>query len=146
MFKTPRPRENPTPLASIQQNKKANETKGISGGLRSNRIRASLPPLLMLSIMSCNCPMRRLSLNCLPIRRHKNGCHQSQRSVSLGNNITLHVSVIVFAGPDETAAGFQSLGYHVVDEAMFIPDFLFFELRFVFPIKISGQIKVQKAN
>lgn len=52
----------------------------------------------------------------------------------MGYNIRLDVTIVVLAGPDECAIGFQRLSDHVVDEAMFVPDTRFLVCLLVFPV------------
>ena len=47
---------------------------------------------------------------------------------TLCNTITLYVTVIVFTGPNESTLWFHHIGDHIINQSMFIPDFLFFEL------------------
>lgn len=54
---------------------------------------------------------------------------------TLGHRVRLHVTIIVFTGPDEAALRFHSLGHHVIDEPVLIPDLLSFKLGFVLPKK-----------
>lgn len=48
------------------------------------------------------------------------------------HRVGLHVPVIVFAGPNEAAVRFHSLGHHVVDQAMLVPDASVLKLTDVF--------------
>jgi hypothetical protein len=112
MFQSPRPSEN-----------------------RRNRIRRSLPPLLMFPIMSRDGPVRGLRLDRLAIRGDQHRRHETEGTVALGNDIGLNVAVVIFTGPDESTARFEGLGYHVVDETVLVPDSFGFELGFVFSIR-----------
>ncbi|MCY1300304.1 hypothetical protein D9M70_498650 [compost metagenome] len=64
----------------------------------------------------------------LAIRRHQNRGHQAERAEALGDDVRLHVAVVVLARPDVTAGPLQSGGDHVVDQAVFVPDLQFLEL------------------
>lgn len=55
--------------------------------------------------------------------------------LTLGHGVRLHIAVIVLTGPDEAPLGFHSLGHHVINEPMLIPNILGFELGFVLPKK-----------
>lgn len=65
--------------------------------------------------------------DCFAIGADKDGCHESQRAESLGNDVRLDVAVVVLARPDELSGGFQALSDHVVDKTMLIPDVRLFE-------------------
>lgn len=87
--------------------------------------------LLVLTEVTSDCSVSGFRFNCLAVRAHQNRCHETQWSVSLSNNIRLDVTVIVLAWPHEFSARLQSLRNHIVDQTMFIPDFLVFELLLV---------------
>lgn len=61
------------------------------------------------------------------------GCRVRLSLPTLRHRVRLHVSVIVLAGPDETAVGLHGLGHHVVDQTVLVPDSLGLELSLVFP-------------
>lgn len=52
--------------------------------------------------------------------------------VTLSNAVTLHISIIVLAGPNEPSLRLDHIGHHIVDEPMLIPYFLCLELFFIF--------------
>lgn len=54
-------------------------------------------------------------------------------TLTLSQNVGLHVAVVIFAGPDKSAGRLQDLGHHVIDETMFIPDLQLVKLWFVLP-------------
>ena len=64
-------------------------------------------------------------------------CHLAP-TVSLGHGITLNIAVVVFAGPDEAALRLHGVGYHVVNETVFVPDTGRLELRAVLPAEGRG--------
>ncbi len=66
--------------------------------------------------------MGSLRLDGLSIRGNQFARHHSQTPETLGEDIGLDVSVVVFACPDESTGGFDSLGDHVIDESMFVVD------------------------
>lgn len=82
-----------------------------------------LVSLLVLSVVSGDCSVSGLRFDGLAIRAHEHRGHQTQGTVALGNDVALHVSVVIFAGPDETTGAFHTLRYHVVNETVLIPDF-----------------------
>ena len=55
--------------------------------------------------------------------------------LTLGHGVWLHVPIIVLTGPNEATLWFHSLGHHVINEPVLIPDILSFKLRFVLPEK-----------
>ena len=48
---------------------------------------------------------------------------------TLGDRVGLHVTIVVFASPDEFAAGFESISDHIVDKSVLVPDSFFLESR-----------------
>ena len=46
----------------------------------------------------------------------------------MSEDIRLDVAVIVLASPDEASRGFDDLGDHVVNQAMFVVDGIFVEV------------------
>lgn len=54
----------------------------------------------------------------------KHGSHKTKRTISLSNDIGLDISVVVFAGPDESTVSLEDLGNHVVDESVLVVDAL----------------------
>lgn len=75
-----------------------------------------------------------LSLNGLTIGTNENRGHQAEGTVALSDDIRLDISVVVFAGPDETARALKTLSDHVVNKAVLVPDAQFLEFRFVAPV------------
>lgn len=98
---------------------------------RSDRIGWCWFSLLVLTIMASDCSVRGFSFDCLAVGAHQNRCHETQWSVSLSNNIWLHVTVVVLAWPHKFSARLQSLCNHIVDQTMFIPNFLVVKLLLV---------------
>ena len=47
----------------------------------------------------------------------------------------MDISIVVLARPHETTLALEGLGYHIIDETMFIPDTLGLKLRFVLPTR-----------
>jgi len=76
-----------------------------------------------------------LSLNGLTIGTNEDRCHQTEGTVTLSDDIRLDISVVVFAGPDETARALKTLSDHVVNKAVLVPDAQFLEFRFIVPVK-----------
>lgn len=54
-------------------------------------------------------------------------------TLTLSQDVRLHVSVVVLAGPHESSGGLQDLGHHVVNKAVLVPDFELVELGLVVP-------------
>jgi hypothetical protein len=52
---------------------------------------------------------------------------------TLSDDVRLNVTVIVLAGPHETAIGLKREGDHVVDQAVLVPLLVGLELRLVLP-------------
>ena len=61
--------------------------------------------------------------------------HETQRAIALSHNIRLNVTVVILAGPNETAARLETLGDHIVNETMFVPDLRFLEVGLVSPAR-----------
>ena len=53
--------------------------------------------------------------------------------LTLSNYIRLDVSIIVLTRPHKASVGLQSLGDHVVNQSVFVPDAGLFEILFIFP-------------
>ena len=87
--------------------------------------------LLVLAVMTSDGAVGGLRLDGLAIGSHENGGHETERAVSLGDNVGLDVAIVVFAGPDEAAIGFDGEGNHVIDETMLVPETLSLELDLV---------------
>jgi hypothetical protein len=58
--------------------------------------------------------------------------HHSQRTESLGDNVTFDITVVVFAGPNHATISLQHLSDHIIDESVFKVDSVGFEFLFVF--------------
>uniref|UniRef100_A0A914KUU1 Ovule protein n=1 Tax=Meloidogyne incognita TaxID=6306 RepID=A0A914KUU1_MELIC len=65
--------------------------------------------------MTSNSSMSRFRLNCFSIWTHQNRCHQSKRSITLCNNITLNIAIIIFASPNKSSFSFQNLSNHIIN-------------------------------
>ena len=85
----------------------------------------------MFSVVSGDSSVCSLGFDGLTIGSDEDGSHETQRSVTLSEDITLDITVVVLAGPDKATAGFQGLGDHIVDQTMLVPDLLFFKLSLV---------------
>src|SRR5699024_8506962 len=105
---------------------------------RSHGIGGRLFALQMAVIMSLHSAMRGLIL-VISVGRNKYGSHHGKRTESRGYHIAHHISVIILAGPDETALGFHYAGNNVVDEAVEISKSgfvkLLLELLFIDPLE-----------
>ena len=69
------------------------------------------------------------------IRSDQGGCHQAQRTKTLGDGVGLDISVVVLAGPDKFPVPFEGRSHHVINQAVFIDGALgvhaLFEFRLV---------------
>ena len=90
----------------------------------------------MFTVVACHSTVSSLSLDGLAVRTHQYTSHETQRAVTLGNNVRLYVTVIVLAGPHEGTAGLESLGDHVVNETVLVPDAQLVEFSTVVPERI----------
>lgn len=102
-----------------------------------HRIRARLFPLLMLAVVTRDGAVGRLGLDGLAVWRDEFAGHHAEGAEALRKHVGLDVAVVVFAGPDEAAGGFDSLSDHVVNEAVFIPYSRLFELGLVVPGRVE---------
>lgn len=87
----------------------------------------------MLTVVSCHCTMGGLSLHAT-IWGQKHRRHQTEGAVSLRDYIRLHIAVIVLARPYEASIALYSVGHHVINQSVFIPELPFFELCLVVPV------------
>mmetsp|Transcript_9039 Transcript_9039/g.18093 ORF Transcript_9039/g.18093 Transcript_9039/m.18093 type:complete len:275 (-) Transcript_9039:167-991(-) len=63
-----------------------------------------------------------LSLYSLAIRTHEHRGHQTQGTIALGNNVTLHITIVVLACPQDVAITLEYLSNHIVDQTVFVPE------------------------
>lgn len=96
----------------------------------SNRVSWSFFPLLVFSVVTSHRAMCGFCLN-TTIWRQQYRCHQSERTVTLSNNIRLNITVIIFAGPNKTSIAFHGISNHIINKSMFIPEFTLFKLCFI---------------
>ncbi|EEY04764.1 NADP-dependent isocitrate dehydrogenase [Brucella melitensis bv. 3 str. Ether] len=102
---------------------------------RSDGVGRGFLALLMLAIVAGYGAVGGFRFHRLAIRRHQNRGHQAERAEALRDDIRLHVAIIVLTGPDIAARPLERRGDHVVDEAVFVPDLLFFKLRLEFGVE-----------
>mmetsp|Transcript_15068 Transcript_15068/g.42827 ORF Transcript_15068/g.42827 Transcript_15068/m.42827 type:complete len:436 (-) Transcript_15068:617-1924(-) len=88
----------------------------------SDRIRARFLSLLVISPVAGHRSVRRLALHRLPVRRDQHGRHQAEAAESLGDNVRLHVAIIVLARPHEPALRLQRHRNHIINQAMLIEE------------------------
>lgn len=86
-----------------------------------------------LPVMAGDGSVGSLRFDSFAIWTNQDGSHEAERTVALRNNVRLHVTVVVFAWPNECTIGFECLSDHVVNETVLIPDLGLFELRLVVP-------------
>ncbi len=53
---------------------------------------------------------------------------------TLSEAIRLDISIVIFASPNKSSVTLDHVGDHIIDKSVFIPDFLSFELWFVFGV------------
>lgn len=56
-----------------------------------------------LPVMSCYSSVSSLWFNGFAIRAHQHRCHESEWSKSLGDNVWLHITIVVLTSPNELA-------------------------------------------
>mmetsp|Transcript_18496 Transcript_18496/g.13296 ORF Transcript_18496/g.13296 Transcript_18496/m.13296 type:complete len:332 (+) Transcript_18496:516-1511(+) len=59
---------------------------------------------------------------------HADTGHQTKRTESLGDDITLNITIVVLTGPNETTVTLECLSNHIIDQTMFIINALGLEL------------------
>jgi hypothetical protein len=64
--------------------------------------------------------MSSLGLN-TAIGRDQNASHQTERTVTLSDNIGLDISIIVLAGPNKATIALHGIGYHIIDQSVLVP-------------------------
>lgn len=52
--------------------------------------------------------------------------------ITLSYAIALHVSIVILTGPHIASLRFHHIGHHIIDQPVFVPQFLVFELFLVF--------------
>lgn len=75
--------------------------------------------------------MGSLGLNGKTVRSEQLARHHTQATEALCKNITLHITVVVLACPDEATRALQRLRNHVVDETVLVVDTRSLEVRLV---------------
>lgn len=87
--------------------------------------------LLVFAVVASDGAVGSLSLAGLAIGSVEDRGHEAEGTIALGNDIGLDVTIIVLGGPDEVAIGLESLGNHVINEAVLVPDAKLLELGLV---------------
>jgi len=100
------------------------------GEHRGDRVGGGLTAFLVHTVVSCDCAVGSLSLN-RAIGALKHRGHETERTVTLGNNIGLDITVVVLAGPDESTVGLDCIGDHIIDKTVLVPETGCLELRLV---------------
>jgi hypothetical protein len=72
--------------------------------------------------------------------------HESQRAVTLSNDVRLNVSIVVLASPNETSRGLDRKGNHIINQTMFVSDFCRIILLLVVPDKRKKKLEMNKKN
>ncbi len=78
--------------------------------------------LLILTPVASDSAVGSLSLNSLAVRADKDRGHETERAISLSDNVGLDITVVVLAGPDHAAGGLESLSDLIIDETVLVPD------------------------
>lgn len=87
--------------------------------------------LLPLSIMSCDCTMSSFGFyNSIFVQEDRS--HETERSITLSYNITLHITIVVLACPYKTTTALQNLSNHIINKSVFVINSLTNELFLVF--------------
>lgn len=86
---------------------------GVGGGLTAG---------LELAVVAGDGSVGSLGLNDLAVGGKEDTGHQTKGAITLSNAVALHITIIVFAGPDEATLTLHGVGNHVVDEAVLVPD------------------------
>ena len=97
---------------------------------RGNGVGGGGLTLLPLSVVAGDGAVGSLSLDDAVLVEEHRG-HQAQGAVALRDDIALHISVVVLAGPHDAAVPLDNLGDHVVDQAVLVVDAACLELRLV---------------
>lgn len=66
------------------------------------------------------------------------------KNLTLCQDVRLHISIIVLAGPHKGARGLQDLGNHIINKSVLIPDLQFVKLRLVVPVKKFANASQEK--
>ena len=53
---------------------------------------------------------------------HTNGSHETERAEALGDNVGLHITVVVFACPHEATAALDNLRDDIVNQSVLVPE------------------------
>ena len=86
-----------------------------------NRVGGGLTTLLVDTVMSGDSAVSGLSLDGT-IRALEDGGHETEGTVALSDDIGLDVTIVVLAGPDEATVGLDSVGDHIIDETVLVPE------------------------
>mmetsp|Transcript_97472 Transcript_97472/g.134064 ORF Transcript_97472/g.134064 Transcript_97472/m.134064 type:complete len:376 (-) Transcript_97472:86-1213(-) len=94
------------------------ETSGPSEDT-SNRVGASATSLLPDTVVSCDGTMSGLSLHNTVLVDADTG-HETEGTESLCDDITLDITIVVLASPDETTIALEDLSNHIVNETVLV--------------------------
>jgi len=87
--------------------------------------------LLVLTPVTSDGTVSSLSLDGLTIGANEDGGHETERAVTLSNDIGLNITIVVLASPDHTTRRLKDLSDLIIDEAVLIPDTKILELLLV---------------
>ena len=105
----------PVQLAAVGQAPGPGEDRG-------DRVGRGRLALLVLAVVPGDGAVRGLGLDGLAVRGHQHAGHQAERAEALGDDVGLHVAVVVLAGPHDAAVALDDLGDHVVDQPVLVGD------------------------
>lgn len=57
-------------------------------------------------------------------------------ALTLSQNVRLHISIVILAGPNKSSRRLENLGHHVVNKPVLIPDLQLVKLWLVIPRKM----------
>ena len=89
---------------------------------------ASLLAILMHSPMLGDSAMSGLTLEYFAISTDEDGRHETKRTKALSNGVTLDITVVILACPNEFSVASQTLSDHIVDETVFVLETVLLEL------------------
>jgi len=110
-------------LGSVEETSSPGEDggNGVGGGFLS---------LLVSSVVTSDGTVGSFSFHGA-IRGDEDGGHQTERAVTLSDDIRLDITVVVLASPDETTFGFNHICDHIINQSVFVPDTVGFEFSLV---------------
>ena len=93
---------------------------------RSNWVCTSVLSLLPETVVTCHSAVSCLSLDDV-IFIYKNGCHETERSETLSDDIGLNITIVVLTSPHKASIHLDNLGNHIINESMLVGNTLCLE-------------------